>query len=61
MSFLISLPENAVLLNVFKKFPKTARPLLEYQQELMRADSPFSIAERELIAAYVSGLNFCNY
>jgi AhpD family alkylhydroperoxidase len=28
---------------------------------LLRGDSPFSAAERELIGAYVSGLNGCNY
>jgi uncharacterized peroxidase-related enzyme len=38
-----------------------ARPLLEYHEVLLRGDSPFSAAERELIAAYVSGLNNCNY
>lgn len=27
----------------------------------MRGESPLSQAERELIAAYVSGLNACNY
>jgi uncharacterized peroxidase-related enzyme len=35
--------------------------LLEYHEVLLRGDSPFSPAERELIAAYVSGLNNCNY
>lgn len=30
-------------------------------EELMRGGSPFSVAERELIAAYVSGLNACSY
>lgn len=28
---------------------------------LLRGESPFSAAEREVIAAYVSGLNNCNY
>ncbi|MBI1330952.1 MAG: peroxidase-related enzyme [Alphaproteobacteria bacterium] len=61
MPFLRDLPENAVLLDVFRQYPKTAIPLIEYHEALMRGDSPLSIAERELIAAYVSGLNACAY
>jgi uncharacterized peroxidase-related enzyme len=34
---------------------------LDYHQALLRGPSPFSVAERELIAAYVSGLNACDY
>ena len=49
------------MLQIFQAFPETARPLLEYHEVLLRGDSPFSAAERELIAAYVSGLNNCNY
>lgn len=30
-------------------------------EELMRGESLLSVAERELIAAYVSGLNACPY
>jgi uncharacterized peroxidase-related enzyme len=61
MSFLRSLPPEAGLLQVFQRFPEAARPLLEYHEVLLRGDSPLSPAERELIAAYVSGLNNCNY
>jgi uncharacterized peroxidase-related enzyme len=61
MSFLKSLPPEAGLLQVFQAFPEAARPLLEYHELLMRGDSPFTPAERELIAAYVSGLNNCDY
>ncbi len=61
MSFLKSLPPDAGLLQIFQAFPKTARPLLEYHEALLRGESPFSAGERELIAAYVSGLNNCNY
>ncbi len=61
MSFLKSLPPEAGLLQIFQAFPETARPLLEYHEVLLRGESPFSAAERELIAAYVSGLNNCNY
>jgi len=61
MSFLPSLGSDATLLDVFKKFPATAIPLLEYHEVLMRGASPLTVAQRELIAAYVSGLNACQY
>ncbi|HID46268.1 MAG TPA: peroxidase [Chromatiaceae bacterium] len=49
------------LSDVFKAFPETVRPLLEYHDLLLRGPSPLSVAERELIAAYVSGLNVCDF
>jgi uncharacterized peroxidase-related enzyme len=61
MSFLKSLPADAGLLQIFEAFPEIARPLIEYHEVLLRGESPFTPAERELIAAYVSGLNNCNY
>jgi uncharacterized peroxidase-related enzyme len=61
MTFLPSLPGDAVLLDVFRAYPGTSRPLLEYHQALLRGPSPLTVAERELIAAYVSGLNACRY
>jgi len=61
MTYLPSLPEDAVLLDVFRAYPETSRPLLDYHQALLRGPSPLTVAERELIAAYVSGLNACRY
>lgn len=61
MPYLSSLPDNAVLLDVFRAHPGTAAPLLDYHEALLRGPSPLSVAERELIAAYVSGLNACGY
>lgn len=61
MPYLPSLPEDSILLNVFKAFPETCAPVLDYHEILLRGPSPFSVAERELIAGYVSGLNACNY
>jgi uncharacterized peroxidase-related enzyme len=61
MTYLRSLPDRAVLRDAFAAFPGTSRPLLDYHQALLRGPSPFSVAERELIAAYVSGLNACDY
>ncbi len=61
MAFLRTLPANAALLDVFRSYPATARPLIQFHEVLMRGDSPLTIGERELIAAYVSGLNACDY
>jgi uncharacterized peroxidase-related enzyme len=61
MSYLRSIPRDAGLLQVFQAFPEAARSLLGYHEVLLRGDSLFSSAERELIAAYVSGLNNCDY
>ncbi len=56
-----SLPDNAGLGDVFRKWPQTVGPLLEFHDRLLRGESPLTIAERELIAAYVSGLNACQF
>lgn len=61
MPLLPSLPADATLLHVFRAFPDTARPLLDYHQVLLRGPSPLTIEEREIIAAYVSALNACGY
>lgn len=61
MPHLKSLPANASLLDLFKKFPETNKPLIAFHEALLRGPSPFTEAERELIAAYVSGLNGCHY
>ena len=41
--------------------PETARPLLELAETLLRNDNTLSRGERELIAAYVSNLNRCEF
>ncbi|MGH9665028.1 MAG: carboxymuconolactone decarboxylase family protein, partial [Bryobacteraceae bacterium] len=61
MPFIPTLPKSASLLNVFQMFPETSKPLIEFHEVLLRGPSPFTEAERELIAAYVSGLNQCDY
>lgn len=48
-------------LDVFRSFPAAAEPLLDYHEALLRGPSPYPVAERELIAAYTSGLNACGY
>lgn len=46
---------------VFHRFPHTVLPLLEYHDRLLRDPSPLTVAQRELIAAYVSGINACTF
>ena len=41
--------------------PETARPLLELAETLLRNDNSLTRGERELIAAYVSKLNQCEF
>jgi uncharacterized peroxidase-related enzyme len=61
MPFVPSLPKGASLLNLFKAFPETSIPLIQFHEALLRGPSSFTEGERELIAAYVSGLNHCRY
>ncbi len=54
--------QNLELLSLFRKFPdRGILPLLEYHDAILRNDSELSVAERELIAAYVSSVNGCHY
>jgi hypothetical protein len=39
MTYLPSLPGDAVLLDVFRAYPQAARPLLDYHQALLRGPS----------------------
>ncbi|MDS0136218.1 MULTISPECIES: carboxymuconolactone decarboxylase family protein [unclassified Amycolatopsis] len=61
MSYLKSLPSETTLLQVFQAYPGPARHLLAFHELVLRGESPFTPGERELIAAYVSGLNSCDY
>lgn len=61
MPFLPLFPEKTNLSDVFKAFPKGFRALMEFHDEILRGPSPLSIGERELIAAYVSALNKCEF
>ncbi|HEY5552639.1 MAG TPA: peroxidase-related enzyme [Opitutaceae bacterium] len=56
-----NLPADARLLDVFKRYPRLFEPLIDYHQRLLREESPFTVAERELIAAFVSAVNACRY
>ena len=51
MPFLPSLRKGASLLDLFKAFPETSIPLIQFHEALLRRPSPFTEGERELIAA----------
>jgi uncharacterized peroxidase-related enzyme len=61
MTFLPSLAGDGGLLSVFQAYPEPAKPLIAFHEVLLRGPSPFTPGERELIAAYVSGVNACGY
>lgn len=61
MALFPSLPETSHLADVYRAFPEHVKPLLDYHDALLRGESPLTVATRELIAAFVSGLNACNF
>ena len=61
MALFPSLPEIPHLSDVFKRFPKGLAPLLNLHDAFLREESELSVAQRELIAAFVSGLNQCKF
>ena len=61
MGFMKSLGEAPHLYDVMKSSPRMAVYLFKMTDEIMLVEGPLSDAERELIAAYVSGLNACSF
>lgn len=60
MTYLNSM-KQATLMDLFKRWPGARKGLHDFLQPVMRGESELSEAERELIAAYVSGLNKCAF
>ena len=56
-----SLPEPTHLSDLFKQFPEHIEHLMRFTDGILREDGELSIAERELIATFVSGLNACKF
>lgn len=56
-----SLDGEAHLRDVFLRFPRGVSPLLSLHDDILRRESELPVAERELIAAWVSGLNQCRF
>ncbi|MEM7276757.1 MAG: peroxidase, partial [Pseudomonadota bacterium] len=61
MTRMPSLPEDAHLGHVFQNFPRGAKSIGQFSDDLLRGESELSIGEREMLAAFVSGLNACNF
>lgn len=61
MPHLPSLPDGATLVDIYRRFPAVAAAALALNDAVMRQPAPFSPAEREAIAAYVSQINACRY
>ena len=61
MTFFPSVEDDGGLAQVFGRFPRGVESLLVFHDELLRRPSELSVAERELIAAYVSALNDCGF
>jgi len=61
MTVFSSLPEDAHLMHIFRRFPKMVPSLLELHDAILRSDSGLSVGERELIAACTSLQNACTF
>ncbi len=62
MPFLPSLEHEDKVPHAMAKFQNgTQRPIMYFHQALLRGESPFTVQERELMAAFVSGVNACEY
>tara|TARA_B100001094_G_scaffold116323_1_gene112240 strand:+ start:221 stop:799 length:579 start_codon:yes stop_codon:yes gene_type:complete len=61
MGFLKSLGETPHLYDVMNTSPRMAVYLFKMTDEIMLVEGPLNDKERELIAAYVSGLNACSF
>jgi len=60
MTFLPSYP-SASLMEIFQAYPELSQHIHQFAQVLMREESPFTPAQRELMAAFVSAQNGCEY
>jgi len=61
MPFFPSLPADAGVRHILQLNPTAGRALIEFHEAALRFDSQLTAKDKELIAAYVSGLNDCNY
>lgn len=60
MSF-IPFDSRCSLIHALKDRPDLAIPLLDLAEAVMRADGSLEVQQRELVFAYVSGLNDCGF
>src|SRR4029453_2779729 len=60
MAFFPSMPD-ADMKHTLAREPAIGILFSQLNEAVMRGDAPFSAGERELLAAYVSALNGCDY
>lgn len=61
MSYLRYLPAGKGVSSVYAHRPEIWEPFVAFTHALMRGPGPLELVDRELIAAFVSGLNGCAY
>lgn len=61
MPFFKYLDDNSDITDITFNDRKKLGPLDKASQQIMRGKSPFSDAEKEMMAAFVSGLNACQF
>ena len=61
MPIFTKLGDKATVPDVLKMSPEAGIMLIELHEQIMRGPSSLTPGEREVIAAYVSGLNKCQY
>lgn len=61
MAFFPSLPQDAGVRHIVALNPAAGRALIELHEAALRNASGLTARDKELIAAYVSGLNACQY
>jgi uncharacterized peroxidase-related enzyme len=61
MTFLPSLSQAASLPDLFALFPRRSAIILRLTEDILRGESAFSPAQRELFFAYGSAVNACNF
>jgi len=61
MPFVKSVPENARPSTILKQFPDSGSLIMEFTEKLLRGKSSLTPAQRELIGAYTSGVNACQF
>jgi len=61
MAFFKHLDEFSDITDITFNDRKRLGPLDKVSQRIMRGKSPFTLAEKEMMAAYVSGLNACSF
>jgi len=61
MAFFSFLDDSSGIRDVFGNNKARYKPIREFAQHIMREPSPLSVGDRELIGAFVSALNRCQF